>query len=98
MPYINVNDAYILDNTGKQVDDAVDYALYNSNRNLLDNAYFVGGGSQLGDGIFPINQRGQSSYTGNSIGMDRWRNTGNGTTVLNADNVTFSNTNGRKDG
>ena len=28
-----------------------------SNRNLLDNAYFVGGGSQLGDGVFPINQR-----------------------------------------
>ena len=90
MPYINVNDAYILDNTGKQVDDAVDYALYNSNRNLLDNWYFVGGGSQLGDGVFPINQRGQTSYSG-ALCIDRWHaddtvtiysgyiNTGNGT-------------------
>lgn len=44
-----------------------------SNPNLLDNAYFVGGGSQLGDGVFPINQRGQTSYTGASAtGVDRW--------------------------
>lgn len=43
-----------------------------SNRNLLDNAYFVGGGSQLGDGIFPINQRGQTVYTTAAWNMDRW--------------------------
>lgn len=43
-----------------------------SNPNLLDNAYFVGGGSQLGYGIFPINQRGQTSYTGGITGFDRW--------------------------
>lgn len=43
-----------------------------TNPNLLDNAYFVGGGSQLGDGIFPINQRGQTSYTGGITGFDRW--------------------------
>ena len=72
MPNINIDDAYILDNTGKQVDDAVDYGLFNSNDNLLDNAYFVGGGSQLGDGIFPINQRGQTSYNGGITGFDRW--------------------------
>lgn len=66
MPYINVNDAYILDNTGKQVDDAVDYALANSNRNLLDNPFFT------------VNQRG---YTSNNLlqmqyWADRWlRNT-----------------------
>lgn len=28
-------------------------------RNLLDNWYFVGGGSQQGGGQFPINQRGK---------------------------------------
>lgn len=72
MPNINIDDAYILDNTGKQVDDAVDYGLFNSNPNLLDNAYFVGGGSQLGDGIFPINQRGQTSYNGGITVFDRW--------------------------
>lgn len=42
------------------------------NRNLLDNWYFVGGGSQLGDGVFPINQRGQTTYNGTGYGIDRW--------------------------
>lgn len=62
MPYINVNDAYILDNTGKQVDDAVDYALANSNRNLLDNPWFT------------VNQRNFTSSTGvnNIYCVDRW--------------------------
>lgn len=43
-----------------------------SHRNILDNWYFVGGGSQLGYGTFPINQRGQSSYLGPGYGIDRW--------------------------
>lgn len=45
------------------------------NRNLLDNWYFVGGGSQSGWGIFPINQRGQATYTptGSSFCVDRWK-------------------------
>ena len=62
MPYINVNDAYILDNTGKQVDDAVDYALANSNRNLLDNPWFT------------VNQRNFTTSTGvnNFYSVDRW--------------------------
>lgn len=33
-----------------------------SNQNLLDNWYFIGGGSQLGNGKFPINQRGKTEY------------------------------------
>lgn len=41
--------------------------------NLLDNWYFVGGGSQQGGGQFPINQRGSTSYTTNSAySIDRW--------------------------
>lgn len=43
------------------------------NSNLLDNAYFKGGGSQQGGGQFPINQRGQTSYTGAVYGIDRWK-------------------------
>lgn len=45
-----------------------------TNRNLLDNWYFVGGGSQLGYGIFPVNQRGQGTYilSSDSYGIDRW--------------------------
>ena len=41
-------------------------------KNLLDNWYFVGGGSQLGDGVFPINQRGQTQYSGSGKHFDRW--------------------------
>ena len=42
------------------------------NENLLDNWYFVGGGSQQGGGQFPINQRGKTSYTGSGYQIDRW--------------------------
>lgn len=42
------------------------------NRNLLDNAYFKGGGSQQGGGQFPINQRGQTSYNASGGTIDRW--------------------------
>ena len=43
------------------------------NRNLLDNWYFAGGGSQQGGGQLPINQRGKTSYTGTGYGIDRWK-------------------------
>lgn len=45
------------------------------NENLLDNWYFVGGGSQQNGGQFPINQRGQTSYNlsnNSGYGIDRW--------------------------
>ena len=41
--------------------------------NLLYNWFFEGGGSQLGEGIFPINQRGQTSYTGGGYTIDGWK-------------------------
>lgn len=44
--------------------------------NLLDNWYFVGGGSQQGDGKFPINQRGQTVYSSNGFCLDRWQTEG----------------------
>lgn len=92
MPNINIDDAYILNETGAQVDKVtglftknenattgekqmarLNIAAGGSNPNLLDNAYFVGGGSQLGDGIFPINQLGQTSYGGGATtNVDRW--------------------------
>src|SRR5699024_7637111 len=65
-----------------------------SNPNLLDNWYFIGGGSQQGGGQFPINQRGQTSYSnsGDSIIMsvDRWKfNPDNDAAVItiNSDSV-----------
>lgn len=81
MPYINVNDAYILDNTGKQVDDAVDYALYNSNRNLLDNPWFT------------VNQRGITSLTvgtGKTYTLDRWYAFRANITALSGGGITFA--------
>ena len=42
-------------------------------QNLLDNWYFVGGGSQLGENFFPINQRGQTSYGAGAVAADCWK-------------------------
>ena len=40
------------------------------NRNLINNWYFLGGGSQQGHGEFPINSRGQTSYSGVGYTID----------------------------
>lgn len=48
--------------------------------NLLDNWYFVGGGSQQSGGRFPINQRGLSIYSNGNYTVDRWK-TYEGTTI-----------------
>lgn len=61
--------------------------------NLLDNWYFVGGGSQLGYGTFPINQRGQTVYqTAGADAIDRWKLNANGTpsATLNSDGLTLA--------
>lgn len=51
------------------------------NENLLDNWYFVGGGSQRGGGQFPINQRGKTEYTGAGNTVDRWESNASSTLV-----------------
>ena len=61
------------------------------NENLLDNWYFVGGGSQQGGGQFPINQRGQTSYGAGVYCFDRWKLTNNTTAEINSSSVTFTN-------
>lgn len=63
--------------------------------NLLDNWYFVGGGSQLGYGTFPINQRGQTVYsTSGAYTIDRWKLNTSGTVAVGADGFTFESTGG----
>lgn len=57
---------YTLAYTGDQIDKAIGNALQVSNPNLLDNWYFCN----------PVNQRGQTSYTGGGYGIDRWYSTG----------------------
>lgn len=50
--------------TSKYSGEEIDALLGSSTRrNLLNNWYFVGGGSQQGGGQFPINQRGERSYS-----------------------------------
>lgn len=61
--------------------------------NLLDNWYFIGGGSQSGYGKFPINQRGNISYSTNSYTIDRWESSNMTVTIENnAVNITSANT------
>lgn len=61
-----------------------------SNDNLLDNWYFVGGGSQSGNGVFPINQRGQTSYGASTRAFDRWITESGSSVTLSSNGATFS--------
>ena len=67
---------------------------YYSNPNLLDNWYFVGGGSQRGGGQFPINQRGQTEYVSADVPymytIDRWAIQSGLRLQLEEDGVLFS--------
>lgn len=66
-----LSNAFILCKT--DMTDDTDVPVYGMGENLINNWYFIGGGSQLGAGIFPINQRGQTSYTVAGYGIDRWK-------------------------
>ena len=60
------------------------------NPNLLDNAYFVGGGSQQGGCQFPINQNGNTSYTSVGYTIDRWYDSNGVSVAVNADYITLT--------
>lgn len=60
------------------------------NENLLDNAYFVGGGSQQGGGQFPLNSRRATSYAGSTKGIDRWQAYNNIALSVGADYITLT--------
>lgn len=77
--------AWLLNLTAEELDGLKWY----SNPNLLDNWYFVGGGSQQGGGKFPINQRGQTSYSTPGHVFDRWKLNG-GSLKLASDGISFS--------
>lgn len=79
--------AWLLNLTAEELDGLK----YHTNKNLLDNWYFVGGGSQQGGGQFPINQRGQTGYTvldGSCI--DRWKLFNSPTLALEADAIALT--------
>lgn len=61
--------------------------------NLLNNAYFIGGGSQQGEGRLPINQKGQTSYsTSHAVTIDCWklRNDDGGDLAIGSAGITKS--------
>lgn len=58
-----------------QFNNDLEGAVLHSNQNLLDNWYFIGGGSQQGGLQFPINQQLLTAYSGNRYTIDRWKNT-----------------------
>lgn len=59
--------------------------------NLLDNWYFVGGGSQQGGGQFPINQRGQTTYNNPwTYSVDKWKLGGNGSIAVVSSGITIT--------
>lgn len=64
--------------------------------NLLENWYFVGGGSQLGEGYLPINQRNQSVYNNAGFCIDRWSISTGLELTLNNNYVTLNNTNANR--
>ena len=64
------------------------------NENLLDNWYFVGGGSQQGGGQFPINQRGETSWNTAGYHLDRWKQEANGSGELGEEGFTPAVTGG----
>ena len=60
-------------NMGKTLEDNKAEKSLINNRNLLDNWYFIGGGSQQGGNKFPINSRALTSYpAGTGYTIDRW--------------------------
>lgn len=61
--------------------------------NLLDNAIFIGGGSQQGGGQLPVNQRGQTSYTAAGYTIDRWTCSASITLDINSDGITIDASN-----
>lgn len=69
-----------LDHTAQEIDDAVGLAPQISNPNLLDNWYFAN----------PVNQRGQTSYTGAGYGIDRWYLFNNITCRITPDGLTLT--------
>lgn len=84
------DDYYTSRYSGEEIDNGIDRAKSGgdidkaiqakANPNLLDNWYFAN----------PVNQRGQTEYTGAGYGIDRWRLTGGGTVAVVDDGLTLT--------
>lgn len=85
-----VKQAYDLAASKPDLEDVV--PVYGQGKNLLHNWYFIGGGT--GRGVFPVNQRGQSSYS-SGYSIDRWRISSEYyTAALSSTGITLTKTSG----
>lgn len=81
-------DYYVSEFSGEEIDAEISKTRWQSNPNLLDNWYFVGGGTS---GNFPINQRGQTSYNAAGYTIDMWKSSSNNLTVtVDEDGITLA--------
>ena len=101
-PALDITGDGVLSGFPSGVDDLTEAANANRNTlstyvrpNLLDNWYFVGGGSQKGNGYFPINQRGATTYTAVDYTVDRWKILSSGSTAAISGNYLIYNGNGK---
>ena len=103
MPYINVDEAYILDNTGLQVDQVVDIpytdaALTDTQKAQARKNIAAGGTNPnlLDNPFFQVNQRNVANgvaINANGYVADRWQATGTNGATRNADGtITVTNT------
>ena len=104
MPYINVDEAYILDNTGLQVDQVVDIpytdaALTETQKEQARKNIAAGGTNPnlITNPFFKVNQRGLTTYTAsaNTYTVDRFtlglNSLGTGTVTVDTDGITIAN-------
>ena len=98
MPYINVDEAYILDNTGLQVDQVVDIpytdaALTDTQKAQARKNIEAGGTNPnlLDNPFFTVNQRSLTTYalTGNAYFVDRWKSSGGNTITVSTDGISM---------
>lgn len=98
MPYINVDEVYILDNTGLQVDMATDIpfadAGFTDTQQAQARKNIAAGGTNpnlLDNPWFTVNQRGVTTLSSAAFPADRWGNGLNTTTSTTSDGVSITN-------
>ena len=97
--YYETDSRIVIRPNGESVEDSLKKNVY-VRPNLLDNWYFVGGGSQLGNNTFPINQKGKTEYTNDTTfynSIDRWRYPPSANIKILDDCLQISDTNTRND-
>lgn len=77
-----------LDSTAQEVDDAVSASGWQTNPNLLHNWFFAN----------PVNQRGQTAYSGTGYGIDRWKSSNvDSSYAIDSTGISFTSRNLRFD-